>query len=60
FAFEWLLHLFKDLPAVGAFDTGKHWQLWMGLFIVAVVAFAPRGLLGLVARVARGKEQDHG
>ena len=60
FAFEWLLHWFKDLPQVGGFDAGKHWQLWMGLFIVAVVAFAPRGLLGLVARVARGKEQDHG
>ena len=60
FAFEWLLHWFKDLPQVGGFDAGKHWQLWMGLFIVAVVAFAPRGLLGLVARAARGKEQDHG
>jgi branched-chain amino acid transport system permease protein len=56
FAFEWLLHEFKDLPAIGAFDTGKHWQLWMGLFIVATVAFAPRGLLGIVARILRRKE----
>jgi branched-chain amino acid transport system permease protein len=56
FAFEWLLHVFKDLPAVGSFDTGKHWQLWMGLFIVLVVTFAPRGLLGLVARALRRKE----
>jgi branched-chain amino acid transport system permease protein len=55
FAFEWLLHEFKDLPAVGTFNTGKHWQLWMGLFIVLVVAFAPRGLLGLLERVLRRK-----
>jgi branched-chain amino acid transport system permease protein len=57
FAFESLLHAFKDLPAIGGFDTGKHWQLWMGLFIVLVVVFAPRGLLGLLDRVLRRKEQ---
>ena len=54
FAFEYLLHLFKDLPAVGGFDAGKHWQLWMGLFIVLVVAFAPRGLLGVAESLLRG------
>jgi branched-chain amino acid transport system permease protein len=53
FAFEYLLHVFKDLPAVGAVNLGKHWQLWMGLFIVVVVLFAPRGLLGLVDRLTR-------
>jgi branched-chain amino acid transport system permease protein len=53
FVFEYLLHAFKDLPSVGGFDAGKHWQLWMGLFIVLVVAFAPRGLLGLVERALR-------
>ena len=65
FAFEYLLHLFKDLPAIpkdvailGGFNTGKHWQLWMGLFIVAVVLFAPRGILGLVERVMRRKAGD--
>ena len=52
FAFEYLLHVFKDLPTIGGFNLGKHWQLWMGLFIVLVVAFAPRGLLGLVERVS--------
>src|SRR4029079_5229677 len=56
FAFEYLLHAFKDLPAIGSFDTGKHWQLWMGLFIVLVVAFAPRGLLGLVERALRRRD----
>jgi branched-chain amino acid transport system permease protein len=55
FAFETLLSWFKDLPAFGAFQMGKHWQLWMGLFIVAVVVFAPRGLLGLVERFSRRK-----
>jgi branched-chain amino acid transport system permease protein len=56
FAFEYLLLWFKDLPAIGAVDLGKHWQLWMGLFVVAVVTFAPRGLLGVVERLTRKKE----
>jgi branched-chain amino acid transport system permease protein len=56
FAFEYLLHLFKDLPAAGGFNTAKHWQLWMGLFIVLVVVFAPRGLLGLAQRLLARKE----
>jgi branched-chain amino acid transport system permease protein len=50
FSFEYLLHLFKDLPAFGNFQTGKHWQMWMGLFIVALVILAPRGILGLVSK----------
>ena len=59
FAFEYLLETFKDLPTVGGVHLGKHWQLWMGLFIVAVVVVAPRGLLGVVERMSRrrpGKE----
>ena len=56
FAFEYVLHALKDLPDIGALRTGKHWQLWMGLFIVAVVILAPRGLLGLVERFTRRKE----
>ena len=60
FSFEYLLHLFKDLPAIGEFNTGKHWQMWMGLFIVAIVAFAPRGLLGLAERALRGKAKESG
>ena len=60
FAFEWLLHWFKDLPAIGGFDTGKHWQLWMGLFIVVLVTFAPRGMLGLLAAATARKERDSG
>ncbi len=59
FAFEWLLHFFQDLPAVGSFQAGKHWQLWMGLFIVLVVTFASRGLMGAAARLVARKEQPH-
>ena len=46
FSFEILLSLFKDLPN----SLGKHWQLWMGTFIVLIVIFAPRGLMGLWER----------
>jgi branched-chain amino acid transport system permease protein len=35
---------------------GKHWQLWMGSFIVLVVIWAPRGVLGLVQRL--GGDRD--
>ena len=56
FAFEILLHGFKDLPTIGAVHLGKHWQLWMGLFIVLIVSFAPRGILGLVQSLSRRKE----
>jgi branched-chain amino acid transport system permease protein len=60
FAFEWLLHFFKDLPAIGSFNAGKHWQLWMGMFIVLAVAFAPRGLLGALARIGWRKDSSNG
>lgn len=53
FAFEYLLHVFKDLPRIGSVNLGKHWQLWMGLFIVLLVTFAPRGILGLVERFGK-------
>jgi branched-chain amino acid transport system permease protein len=59
FAFEWLLQLFQDLPQVGGFDAGKHWQLWMGLFIVGVVTFTSRGLMGALARLAQRKDAGH-
>jgi branched-chain amino acid transport system permease protein len=48
FAFEYVMHFFKDLT--------KHWQLLMGSFIVLVVVFAPRGLLGLADRLFRRKD----
>ena len=57
FSFEYLLHVFKDLPEVAGMQLGKHWQLWMGLFIVALVVFAPRGILGLLQRLVQSKGQ---
>ncbi len=56
FAFEYLLHVFKDLPRVGSVNLGKHWQLWMGLFIVLLVTFAPRGILGLAERFGKSRK----
>ncbi len=50
FAFEYLLHVFKDLPTVGSVNLGKHWQLWMGLFIVLLISLAPRGIMGLAEK----------
>lgn len=50
FAFEYLLFLLKDLPEIGGFDLGRHWQLAMGLLIVLVASFLPNGLLGLLDR----------
>ncbi|MBI2770947.1 MAG: branched-chain amino acid ABC transporter permease [Burkholderiales bacterium] len=59
FAFEYVLLVFKDLPTVAGVNLGKHWQLWMGLFIVLLVVFAPRGILGLVERfTARRRHGD--
>ena len=60
FAFEFMLELFKDLPTLGGFNIGKHWQLWMGLFIVAVIVLAPRGLLGLLERLGVRRGADRG
>jgi branched-chain amino acid transport system permease protein len=48
FAFEYVMHLFKDFT--------KHWQLLMGSFIVLVVVFAPRGLMGLAERLFKKRK----
>ncbi len=55
FGFEYLLHVFKDLPQVSNVNLGKHWQLWMGLFIVLLVIFAPRGILGIAEKLMKRK-----
>ncbi len=46
----------QSLPALGALDLGKHWQLWMGAFIVIAAIVLPNGLVGL----ARGAFKDRG
>lgn len=66
FSFEYLMHVLKDLPTVGGLDLGKHWQMWMGLFIVFLVIFAPKGLIGLFSRfsasqvIARDTDKEGG
>ena len=60
FSFEYVLHVFKDLPQVGRVNLGKHWQLWMGSFIVLVVVFAPRGVLGLVQYLSSRSDKSGG
>ena len=40
---------FQGLPKMGELDLGKHWQLWMGTFIVLSSLLLPKGLLGLGA-----------
>ncbi|MES1978097.1 MAG: branched-chain amino acid ABC transporter permease [Pseudomonadota bacterium] len=57
FGFEYLLHVFKDLPQIGNVNLGKHWQLWMGLFIVLLVTFAPRGILGIAEKFMKRKDK---
>ncbi len=60
FTFEYVLHVFKDLPTIGEVHLGKHWQLWMGSFIVLVVVFAPRGVLGIVEAVTARRRKEPG
>lgn len=48
FVFVLLEEFFKDDTVFGT--VAKHWQLMMGLLIVAVAAFLPRGLIGLMSR----------
>jgi branched-chain amino acid transport system permease protein len=45
FAFALLQEFFKSEAVFGAF--AKHWQLGLGLTIIASVALLPRGLVGL-------------
>jgi len=51
--------VFQSLPAVGGINLGKHWQLLMGGFIVAIVLVLPNGIAGLLkARARRDKGSD--
>ena len=44
---------FQGLPKISEFDLGKHWQLWMGSFIVLASLLLPSGLLGLGATLMK-------
>jgi branched-chain amino acid transport system permease protein len=49
FAFALLQEFFKSEAIFGAF--AKHWHLGLGLTIIAVVAFLPRGLVGVPGQI---------
>ena len=44
---------FQSVPAVAGFDVGRHWQLPLGIAIIATALFLPHGIVR-VARAARG------
>jgi branched-chain amino acid transport system permease protein len=44
---------FQGLPEAGGVNFGKHWQLFMGLFIVLATLLLPRGLIGLAETMKR-------
>lgn len=50
---------FQGLPQIGKVDLGKHWQLFMGLFIVLATLWLPTGLSGMGARL-RGQKGNPG
>ncbi len=33
----------------------EHWRLWFGVFLVLMVLYSPRGITGLVQRIARAR-----
>ena len=49
FAFALLQELFKSEAIFGSFS--KHWQLGLGITIIACVAWLPKGLIELPTRV---------
>ena len=57
-AFTLLRELFQSEALVGA--AAAHWQLTLGLTIIAFVAWLPKGLIGLVSRRAQRRGRSHG
>ena len=51
---------FQSLPEFGALNLGKHWQLFMGSFIILVALLLPNGLIGLLAAWRRKRVHLHG
>ncbi len=49
FAFEGLMFVLKD--------QSKHWQLFMGILIVLLVLFAPKGIMGWVQSLIQGRSK---
>ena len=57
-AFTLLKELFQSEALLGA--LASHWQLTLGLAIIAFVAWLPKGLIGLRSRVAGAAGAAHG
>jgi branched-chain amino acid transport system permease protein len=51
---------FQSLPTVAGLDLGKHWQLWMGIFIVIAALALPGGLTGVAAAMFKRRGAGHG
>jgi branched-chain amino acid transport system permease protein len=51
---------FQGLPTVAGMDLGKHWQLWMGVFIVVAALALPKGLIGVAAEMFKRRIAGHG
>ena len=49
---------FQGLPEAGGIDFGRHWQLFMGLFIVLATLFLPNGVIGLRSLLRRRDGAD--
>jgi hypothetical protein len=47
---------FQSLPVVAGMDLGKHWQLWMGIFIVVAALVLPNGIIGLGAALVGARK----
>ncbi len=57
-AFTLLKELYQSEALLGR--LAEHWQLTLGLTIIAFVALLPKGLIGLRQRLGLGKETTHG
>ena len=50
----------QGLPEAGGVNLGKHWQMFMGLFIVVATLVLPHGLVGLARSLRRPAERNDG
>jgi len=50
---------FQSLPQAGGVDFGKHWQLFMGGFVVLAALLLPNGLIGVLDRLRGRRDESH-
>jgi branched-chain amino acid transport system permease protein len=56
-AYLLLKDAFQSQALIG--EASKHWQLWMGATVIACVVLMPRGLAGLLDRLAPAPSPDN-